>query len=48
MKITTTLSLSFLLGASYLTAIVETGAGVVLLGLPSVTASLLLGAALET
>jgi hypothetical protein len=29
------------------TAIVETGAGVALLGLPSVTASLLLGAALE-
>jgi hypothetical protein len=45
---TETLSLSFLLGAGYLTAIVETGAGVVLLGLPSVTASLLLGAALET
>ena len=30
------------------TAIVEAGAGVALLGLPSVTASLLLGAALET
>jgi hypothetical protein len=30
------------------TAVVETGAGVALLGFPSVTASLLLGAALET
>jgi hypothetical protein len=30
------------------TAIVETGAGVALLGFPSVTASLLFGAALET